>query len=74
VGRKISFTIDFDERELIVDELIREARLCGITVEQLIKRCIADGMESDDDRESVLGETLEDFLVKNGAISPKKVD
>lgn len=74
MGKTISFTINFDERELIVDELIREAGLCSITVEQLIKRCILDAMEKDDDRKCTLGETLEDFLVKNGAISPKKVD
>jgi hypothetical protein len=72
VSRKICFRIEFDERELIVDELRGEASHCGITVEQLIKRFIGNAMEGDSDSESIPGETLEDFLVKNGAISPRK--
>jgi len=72
VGRKISFNIEFDERELIVDEIREEASRCGITVEELIKRFIADAMEGDSDAESIPGETMEDFLVKNGALRPKK--
>lgn len=72
MGRKICFQIEFDERELIVDSLREEASLCGITVEQLIKRCITDAMEGDSDAESTPGDTMEDFLVKNGALSPRK--
>lgn len=72
MGRKISFNIEFDERELIVDEIREEASRCGITVEELIKRFIADAMEGDSDAESIPGETMEDFLVKNGALRPKK--
>jgi hypothetical protein len=72
MSRKIYFRIEFDERELIVDTLREEASLCGITVEQLIKRCIADAMEGDSDAESTPGDTMEDFLVKNGALSSRK--
>jgi hypothetical protein len=72
MGRKVCFQIEFDERELIVDILREEASLCGITVEQLIKRCIADAMEGDSDAESIPGDTLEDFLIKNGALGPRK--
>ena len=72
MGRKICFEIEFDERELIVDTIREQASLCGITVEQLIKRCIADAMEGDSDEESVPGDTMEDFLVKNEALSPRK--
>tara|TARA_R110001606_G_scaffold376206_1_gene534785 strand:+ start:159 stop:404 length:246 start_codon:yes stop_codon:yes gene_type:complete len=74
VGRKLSFTIEFNERELIADELQREASRLDITVEQLIKRFIVDAMESDDSSPGVPGETLEDFLVKNGALRPKTDD
>ena len=69
VGKKVRFTIEFDERELIVDELEAKAKLLDITVSQLIKRFIADAMESDDLGPGVPGETLEDFLVKNGALT-----
>lgn len=72
MGRKICFHIEFDERELILDEIREEASRCGITVEQLIKRFIVDAMEGDCEAESIPGETMEDFLVKNGALSPKK--
>lgn len=72
MGRKICFQIEFDERELIVDMLREESSCCGITVEQLIKRCVADAMEGDGDAESIPGDTMEDFLVKNGASSPRK--
>jgi hypothetical protein len=72
LSRKICFHIEFGERELIVDEISEEARRCGITVEQLIKRFIVDAMEGDSDAESIPGETMEDFLVKNGALTPKK--
>lgn len=74
LGRKICFTIEFDERELIADELQREANRLDITVEQLIKRFIADAMESENSSPCVLGETLEDFLVKNGALRPRTDD
>tara|TARA_R110001599_G_scaffold160479_3_gene348259 strand:- start:2320 stop:2538 length:219 start_codon:yes stop_codon:yes gene_type:complete len=72
LGRKIGFHIEFDERELIVEEIGEEARRCGITVEQLIKRFIVDAMEGDSDAESIPGETMADFLVKNGVLTPKK--
>lgn len=72
MSRKICFHIEFDERELIVDEIREEASRCGISVEQFIKRLIVDALEGDSDAESIPGETMEDFLVKNGALSPKK--
>jgi len=55
-----------------VDEISAEARRCGITVEQLIKRFIVDAMEGDSDAENIPGETMEDFLVKNGVLTPEK--
>lgn len=72
MARKICFRIEFGERELIVEEINEEARRCGITVEQLIKRCIVDAMERDSNAESMSGETMEDFLVKNGVLTRKK--
>ena len=55
-----------------MEEINEEARRCGITVEQLIKRCIVDAMERDSNAESMSGETMEDFLVKNGVLTRKK--
>jgi hypothetical protein len=71
MGKKICFNLTFDEREVMVEQLRVEAESLGITVEQLIKRFIADAMEGEDCSPSVPGETLEDFLVKNGALSPE---
>lgn len=71
MSKKISFTVRFDERELIVDRLRREAQRCKLTEEQLIKRFICDGLETGDTSPCELGENFEDFLVKNGAIRPK---
>ncbi|WP_417536603.1 hypothetical protein [Methylophaga sp.] len=68
---KIRYTIEFDERETIADELARLAAESGINVEQFIKRLIVDALESTGDgsgKSCELGENLEDFLVKNGAL------
>lgn len=74
MNETISFTVHFNERELIVDRLRHEAQRCKLTEEQLIKRFICDGLATDDKSPCELGESFEDFLVKNGAIRPKPSD
>ncbi|GGE69860.1 hypothetical protein GCM10011533_22810 [Streptosporangium jomthongense] len=74
MGKKIRFCLEFDERELVVDLLQQEAGSLGLTPEQLIKRFVVDALSGDDRSPSILGETLEDFLVKNGAIRPRQDD
>lgn len=64
VGTKIRFYVEFDEQELIVDRLKRDAESLGLTVEQLIKRFVVDALTDDDDSSSIPGENLEDFLEK----------
>ena len=60
--------ISFSERETMPDLLMRRAAELNITVEQLIHRFICKGMEDYEttDGPAEPGETLEDFLVKNG--------
>ena len=74
MGTKIRVCLEFDERELIVDRLKQEAESLGLTVEQLIKRFVVDALAGDDDAPSIPGETLEDFLEKNGVIRPRQDD
>ncbi|PTB92587.1 hypothetical protein C9974_12150 [Marinobacter sp. B9-2] len=64
----IRYVIEFDDRELLPDKLAAEASKLGLSVEQLIKRFIVDGMEelSSEEGPAELGENWEDFLVKNG--------
>ncbi|MDP4533482.1 hypothetical protein Q9252_15155 [Marinobacter salarius] len=71
MGKKICFNLTFDEREVIVEQLRVEAESLGITEEQLIKRFIADALEGEDSSPSIPGNTLEDFLIKNEALSPR---
>lgn len=67
-----SFTVNFDEREILPDRLAAEAESLGLTVEQLIKRYIVQCLPIKRG-ETILGETLDDFFVKNGVLKPKKV-
>ncbi len=71
MDKKICFNLTFDEREVIVEQLRVEAESLGLTEEELIKRFIADALEGEDNTPSIPGNTLEDFLVKNGALSPR---
>ncbi|MBJ7276977.1 hypothetical protein JHC43_10865 [Marinobacter salarius] len=61
--------ISFSDRETMPDLLKRRAAELDITVEQLIRRFICKGMEDYETEAGPAepGETLEDFLVKNGA-------
>jgi hypothetical protein len=71
-----TYNVHFGERETLPERLEAQAKELDLTPEQLIKRFICDGMaELDGNNEpSVPGETLEDFLVKNGALKPKESD
>ncbi|MDK8465674.1 hypothetical protein [Marinobacter sp. SS13-12] len=62
--------IIFSERETMPDLLERRAAELDITVEQLIRRFICKGMEDYEttDGPAEPGETLEDFLIKNGVL------
>jgi len=65
------FVIEFDQREHIVDELRKRAAELGIKPEQLIKRCIVDSMDEESaSGPATLGETFDDFLVKNEVLWP----
>jgi hypothetical protein len=72
VNKSIRFVIEFDERELIIDELQTEARLNGISVEHLIKRFIICAMMPADLAPCVPSENLNDFLEKNEVLRPAK--
>lgn len=66
--------LHFCERDTLPDLLESEAQELDITVEQLVKRFIADGMRhrfGAKGEPAIPGETLEDFLVKNGGLKPK---
>jgi hypothetical protein len=65
------FVIEFNRRECIVDELRKRAAELEITPEQLIKRYIIDSMDDKSaNAPAISGETLDDFLVKNGVLWP----
>ena len=66
------FHIEFSDRETIVDRMQAMADDLDITVEQLIKRFICDGMHDENDNTpSIPSNSLDDFLVKNGVLKPK---
>lgn len=65
-----SYSVTFSERETIVDDMQAMANDHDITVEQLIKRFICDGMHRHDDAPSIPSDSLDDFLVKNGVLKP----
>ena len=64
-----SIEIRFNERSTMPERLERRSEELGISVEQLVKRFISSGMQDfeSDEGPAIPGESLEDFLVKNGA-------
>lgn len=62
--------VRFNERDTLPELMERRAQELDITVEQLVKRFICAGMQDYEDNAgpTVPGETLEDFLVKNGLV------
>lgn len=68
-----TYTITFQSKETLPDRLEAIARELDLTPEQLIKRFISAGMAKLESNigPSVPGETLEDFLVKNGVWKPE---
>lgn len=69
-----TFNVHFCEREMLPEQMEAKAKELGLTVEELIKRFICDGMETFDDSNEPAkpGQSLEDFLVKNGTLKPRK--
>lgn len=64
------FTIDYSDRETIVDRIREKAAELNLSPEELIKRFVDDGMNEWDDSPSVSASSLDEFLVKNGALKP----
>lgn len=66
------FVICFNDRETAPDRIEQIAADLRITSAQLIKRFIAEGLATIEPvtGEAVPGESLEDFLVKNGVLKP----
>ena len=63
------YHIEFSDRETIVDKMKVMADEKGISVEQLIKRFICDGMRPAHSNKPIIpGQTLDDFFVKNGVL------
>ncbi len=69
-----TYNVHFGEREMLPDQMEEKAKELGLSVEELIKRFICDGMEAFDESNGPAkpGSSLEDFLVKNGALKPNK--
>ena len=66
-----AFTIYFNGCDRMPELLEQRANELGITLEQLVKRFINDGMRSTENTGPVIsGESLDDFFVKNGALKP----
>jgi hypothetical protein len=63
------YHIEFSDRETIVDKMKVMADESGISVEQLIKRFICDGMRpAHSSKPIIFGETPDDFFVKNSVL------
>lgn len=63
------YHIEFSDRETIVDKMKVMADERGISVEQLIKRFICDGMRPAPSNKPIIpGQTLDDFCVKNDVL------
>ncbi len=61
----------YSQRSTLPAKLAQKAQELDITVEQLCKRFISAGMAPfEPEGEAILGETLDDFLVKNGVLTP----
>lgn len=59
----------FEPRETLPTEIYREAQLLGLTDAEFVKRLIMVGLERLDAGEPAEpGQTLDDFLVRNGAL------
>ncbi len=71
---KTTIEITFGARETLPVLLRNQARLLGLTDAEYAKRLIVEGMErlAADSEPSEPGKTLEDFLVRNGALYPKE--
>ncbi|WP_027329883.1 hypothetical protein [Marinimicrobium agarilyticum] len=69
-----TYQVSFSDRETLPDQLESVAESLELTPEELIKRFIAEGMRSyrPISGPSVLGNSLDDFFVKNGVIKPKR--
>lgn len=71
----VTIEIKFDMRETLPAQLSRQAQLRGLTDAEYSKRLILEGLDRLDtgnDRPAELGETMDDFLVKNRALYPQK--
>lgn len=68
------YVITFKSRETLPDRLEAIAADLGITPEQLIKRFIGAGMTEleGDSGPCTLGDSLEDFLIKNKVWRPNE--
>lgn len=68
----VTIAIRYSERDTMPDLLKCKAKELDITVEQLVKRFICSGMQEfdKDSGPSIPGESLEDFLEKNGVLKP----
>ncbi|MCK0165754.1 hypothetical protein [Marinobacter sp. S6332] len=66
--------ITFGARETLPVMIRNQARLLGLTDAEFAKRLIVEGMERlvADSEPSKPGKTLEDFLVRNGALYPRE--
>lgn len=59
-------SVHYRDEDRMPEYLERRAQELNITVEQLVKRYISDGMRNFDDKELTPGNGLQDLLVKNG--------
>lgn len=61
----------YSQRDTLPAKLAQIAQELDITVEQLCKRFITAGVAPYESHgEAILGESLDDFLVKNGVLTP----
>jgi hypothetical protein len=65
--------IRFHKRDTMLQQLEHQAQSLDLTVEQLAKRYICEGLDkTDDDNAPALpGTSLEDFLTNNSVITPE---
>lgn len=71
-GSDVTIAIRYSQRDTMPELLKSKADELDITVEQLVKRFICAGMQEfdTDSGPAILGETIEDFFVKNGVLKP----
>lgn len=64
------YTIEFDDKYTISDQLEQLAAELKLTPEQLIMRFVIDGLIASDPSTEpcILGTSLDDFLIKNGVM------